>query len=232
MEEDQMYDPNQPTGMNPGVGRLDVAGRQTSLLDAVLGWLALSLVLTAGGVYGWEAMGLHLPWFVALVVMIALIFGIQAAVRAGNTALGASLFAAFAVAEGLFLAPVIDLYLRVNPAAVGNAVLGTAAIFVLCAGVVWVTNRSFAAWGKWLLGALLAGIVLIAISIFIPAIGIPQLLLDLFLGAVFVGLTLFDFWRVKAARPGDDSALLIALSLYLDFINLFLILLRLFGRRD
>ncbi|HEV1997387.1 MAG TPA: Bax inhibitor-1 family protein [Candidatus Dormibacteraeota bacterium] len=58
------------------------------------------------------------------------------------------------------------------------------------------------------------------------------MILDLFLGAVFVGLTLFDFWRVKAARPGDDSALLIALSLYLDFLNLFLILLRIFGRRN
>jgi FtsH-binding integral membrane protein len=227
-----MYDPERPAPIAHGIGRIGAGTRQTSLLDAVLGWLALSLVLTAGGVYGWMAMGLRLPWFLGFILVIGLIFGIQAAVRAGNTALGAALFAVFSVAEGVFIAPVVDAYLRVNPSAVGNAILGTAAIFVLCAGVVWVTNRSFAAWGKWLLGALLVGIVLIVLSIFIPAIGISQLFIDLFLGAIFVGLTLFDFWRVKAARPGDDSALLIAVSLYLDFINLFLILLRLFGRRD
>ena len=225
-----MYDPNRPTSMTPGVGAYDVAGRNTSLLDAVLGWLALSLLITTGGVYGAIAMGMSIPWFVALIVMFGLIFGIQAAVRSGNTALGAALFSAFAFAEGLFLGPVIQIYLRVDAAAVGNAILGTAAIFVMCAGVVYVTNRSFAAWGKWLLGALIVGIVLSVLSIFVHSIN--QVFLDIFLGGIFVGLTLFDFWRVKAARPGDNSALLIALSLYLDFINLFLILLRLFSRRD
>jgi FtsH-binding integral membrane protein len=225
-----MYDPNRPTSMTPGVGTYDVAGRRTNLLDAVLGWLALSLLITTGGVYGSIAMGMSIPWFAALILMFGLIFAIQWAVRSGNPALGAALFSAFAFAEGLFLGPVIYIYLRVNPSAVGNAILGTAAIFVICAGVVWVTNRSFAAWGKWLLGALIVGIVLSIASIFIHSIS--QLFIDVFLGGVFVGLTLFDFWRVKAARPGDNNALLIALSLYLDFINLFLILLRLFGRRD
>ncbi|MFN2462548.1 MAG: Bax inhibitor-1 family protein [Candidatus Dormibacteria bacterium] len=226
-----MYDPNRPvvaaTGSRPG----EVTRRDSSLLDRVLGWLAVSLVLTAGGVYGWLAVGLQLPWFLAFILMIGLIFGIQAAVRAGNTALGAAMFAAFSVAEGMLIAPVVALYLRSDPAAVGNAVLGTAGIFVICAGIVWISNRSFAAWGKWLLGALVVGILLAVVSIFFPA-AVPQLFLDAFLGAIFIALTIFDFWRVKAARPGDDSALLIALSLYLDFINLFLILLRLFGRRD
>jgi len=226
-----MYDPNSPIRTTTGYGTLDAPRRDTTLLDRVLGWLELSLVLTAGGVYGWQAMGLRLPWFLALIVMIGLIFGIQAAVRSGNPALGASLFAVFAVSEGMFIAPVVDVYLRVDPAAVGNAVLGTAGIFVVCAAIVWVSNRSFAAWGKWLLGALIVGIVLAVVAIFFP-MAISHLFLDLFLGAVFVGLTIFDFWRVKAQRAGDDSALLIALSLYLDFINLFLILLRLFGRRD
>ena len=59
--------------------------------------------------------------------------------------------------------------------------------------------------------------------------GAFQVLIDIFLGVIFVGLTIFDFWRVKAARPGDNNSLLIALSLYLDFVNIFLILLRIFG---
>ncbi|HEV1996511.1 MAG TPA: Bax inhibitor-1 family protein, partial [Candidatus Dormibacteraeota bacterium] len=170
-----MYDPNNPTRSTAGVGAYDVPGRTTSLLDGVLGWLALSLVLTTGGVYGSIVLGFHLPWFLALILIFGLIFGIQGAVRSGNVALGAALFAVFAVAEGMFLAPVIDYYLHSGPAAVGNAALGTGAIFFVCASVVWVTNRSFAAWGKWLMAALIVGIVLIVVSIFLPAIGIPQL---------------------------------------------------------
>jgi FtsH-binding integral membrane protein len=61
---------------------------------------------------------------------------------------------------------------------------------------------------------------------------LSTLAISLFLGAVFVRLTFYDFWRVKTERAGDNNALLLALSLYLDFINLFLILLRIFGRRD
>ena len=192
----------------------------------MLGWLALSLIITAGGVYTFLTTGVYLPWFVSLILMIGLIFAVQWAVRSKNPALATPLFIAFAYVEGLFLGPVIAIYLKIAPDAVGNAIIGTAGVFVLAAGVVWVTNRSFAAWGKWLLIALVVGIVLIFASFFLP---IPMIMLDGFLGVVFVGLTIFDFWRVKAARPGDDNALLIAMSLYLDFINIFLILLRIFG---
>ena len=220
-----MNDPNNPTNLS-GYGTAGVAGRDTSLLDRVLGWLALSLLLTAGGVYTSLVTGLFLPWFLALILLIGLIFVINWAVRSNNQPLAVMLFFVFAIAEGLFLGPVISFYLRVAPDAIGNAVLGTAGIFVLCATVVYISNRSFARWGRYLLIALIVGIVLIVASFFLP---ISQLFLDAFLGVVFVGLTLFDFWRVKAARPGDNNSLLIALSLYLDFINLFLILLRIFG---
>jgi FtsH-binding integral membrane protein len=215
--------PAQPYGQGAAV-----TGR-TSLLDQVLGWLALSLLITTGAVFVFITTGFYLPWFVSLILLIGLIFGIQYAVRARNDVLAIGLFSIFAFAEGLFLGPVISLYLKVAPAAVGNAVLGTAGIFVFAAGVVWVTNRSFAAWGKWLLIALFVGILLLVAAIFIPAVGAFQILIDAFLGVIFVGLTIFDFWRVKAARPNDNNALLISLSLYLDFINIFLILLRIFG---
>ena len=104
-------------------------------------------------------------------------------------------------------------------------------IFLVAAAVVYLTSINMAAWGKYLLGALLVGIV-ISFATLIFHFPISNLALSLFLGVVFVGLTFFDFWRVKAERAGDNNALLLALSLYLDFINLFLILLRIFGRRD
>jgi len=141
------------------------------------------------------------------------------------------LFAIFSVVEGLFIAPVVFYYLSVTPDAVGEALLGTVGIFLVAAAVVYLTSINMAAWGRYLLGALLIGI-LVSLATLIFRFPISQLAISLFLGVVFVGLTFYDFWRVKAERAGDNNALLLALSLYLDFINLFLILLRVFGRRN
>ena len=204
---------------------------ERSLLSRTLGWLGLSLALTTGGVYLFTAgVAPNLPWIVYFLVAIGLIFGIQAAATR-NQGLAVGLFALFSVVEGLFIAPIVVYYLQAQPDAVGNAFLGTVGIFLVAAAVVYLTSINLAAWGRWLLGALLVGIV-VSFATLIFHFPISSLAISLFLGVVFVGLTFFDFWRVKAERAGDNNALLLALSLYLDFINLFLILLRIFGRRN
>jgi FtsH-binding integral membrane protein len=205
---------------------------ERSLLSRTMGWLGLSLALTAGGVYLWFTTPAlkSPPWIVYFIVAIGLIFGIQAA-ASRNHVLGAALLALFSVIEGLFIAPVVSYYLQVAPDAVGNALLGTVGIFLVAAAVVYLTSINMAAWGRYLLGALLLGI-LVSFATLIFHLPVSQLALSGFLGIVFVGLTFFDFWRVKAQRAGDNNSLLLALSLYLDFINLFLILLRIFGRRN
>jgi uncharacterized protein len=205
---------------------------ERSLLSRTMGWLALSLALTVGGVYLYGAgiVPTNVPWILYFLIAIGLIFGIQAAAQRNHT-LAAGLLAVFSVVEGLFIAPVIYLYLNINPDAVGQALLGTVGIFMVAAAVVYLTSINLEAWGRWLLGALLVGILL-SVATLIFHLGISQLAISMFLGVVFVGLTFFDFWRVKAQRAGDNNSLLLALSLYLDFINLFLILLRIFGRRN
>jgi FtsH-binding integral membrane protein len=205
---------------------------ERSLLSRTLGWLGLSLALTAGGVYLWgsRVVPTNVPWILYFIVAIGLIFGIQAAAQRNQT-LAAGLLAVFSVVEGLFIAPIVFYYLNAAPDAVGEALLGTVGIFFVAAAVVYLTSINMAAWGRYLLGALLIGI-LVSLGTLIFHFPISQLAISLFLGVVFVGLTFFDFWRVKAQRAGDNNALLLALSLYLDFINLFLILLRVFGRRN
>ena len=205
---------------------------ERSLLSGVMGWLALSLALTTGGIYLWIAGAApNIPWIIYFLVAIGLIFAIQATAASKNQTLAVGLFAVFSVVEGLFIAPIVKYYLQAQPDAVGSALLGTVGIFLVAASVVYLTSINMAAWGRYLLGALLVGIV-ISFATLIFHFPISQLALSLFLGVVFIGLTFFDFWRVKAERAGDNNALLLALSLYLDFINLFLILLRIFGRRD
>jgi uncharacterized protein len=202
---------------------------ERSLLSRTMGWLALSLALTVGGVIAYYSNVVPpLPWFLYFIVAIGLIFGIQATANSKNTGLAVGLFAIFSVVEGLFIAPVLSFY---QSDAVVNALLGTVGIFLVAAAVVYLTSINMAAWGRYLLGALLLGIV-VSFATLIFHFPISQLAISAFLGIVFVGLTFFDFWRVKSQRAGDNNALLLALSLYLDFINLFLILLRIFGRRN
>ena len=201
---------------------------ERSLLSRTMGWLALSLALTAGGVIAYYSSAVpKLPWFLYFLVALGLIFGIQATANSKNTGLAVGLFAIFSVVEGLFIAPILSFY---RSDAVINALLGTVGIFLVAAAVVYLTSINMAAWGRYLLGALLLGIV-VSFATLIFHFPISQLAISAFLGIVFVGLTFFDFWRVKAQRAGDNNSLLLALSLYLDFINLFLILLRIFGGR-
>jgi len=201
---------------------------ERSLLSRTMGWLALSLALTVGGVSAYYAgIAPKLPWFLYFIVALGLIFGIQATANSKNTGLAVGLFAVFSVVEGLFIAPVLSFY---QSDAVINALLGTVGIFLVAAAVVYLTSINLAAWGRYLLGALLLGIVA-SLATLIFHLPISQLAISAFLGVVFVGLTFFDFWRVKAQRAGDNNSLLLALSLCLDFINLFLILLRIFGGR-
>jgi FtsH-binding integral membrane protein len=204
---------------------------ERSLLSRTMGWLAVSLALTVVGVflYGAKVVPQNIPWILYFIVAIGLIFGIQAAAQRNHT-LAAGLLGVFSVVEGLFIAPIIYLYLNINPDAVGQALLGTVGIFMVAAAVVYLTSINMAAWGRYLLGALLLGI-LVSLGTLIFHFPISQLAISAFLGVVFVGLTFFDFWRVKVQRAGDNNSLLLALSLYLDFINLFLILLRIFGGR-
>ena len=204
---------------------------ERSLLSRVMAWLALSLALTAGGVYlDFNGIGVNISPWIFLILGLGLIFAVQATARSKNQLLAGSLFAIFSVVEGLLIGPVISFYLKQSPDAVGQALLGTVGIFLTAAAVVYLTSINLASWGRWLLGALLVGIVL-SFATFIFHLGISTLAISAGLGVIFIGLTLYDFWRVKAERAGDNNALLLALSLYLDFINLFLILLRIFGRR-
>src|ERR1700736_1905872 len=134
---------------------------ERSLLSRVLGWLGLSLALTVGGYYLYTAAGFLVGTspFVFFIVAIALIFGIQWASRSNQT-LAVALFAAFSVVEGLFIAPGVAFYVQNQSDVVGNALLGTVGIFLVAAAVVYLTSINLAAWGRYLLGALLVGIVI------------------------------------------------------------------------
>ncbi|MDO4934092.1 MAG: Bax inhibitor-1/YccA family protein, partial [Prevotella sp.] len=101
------------------------------------------------------------------------------------------------------------------------------------------TKKDLSGMGKFLLMALIGLIIASVVNLFMRSTGL-QLIMSYIGVLVFSGLTAYDSQKIKkmlmaAEDTGETAqkiALLGALSLYLDFINLFLYLLRIFGRRD
>ena len=116
----------------------------------------------------------------------------------------------------------------------------TAGTFAAMAAFGYFTKTDLTSWGRILLMALIGIIIATLVNIFMKSEGLAMILN--YLGVlVFVGLTAYDSQKIKemmlqapdASEGAQKLALLGALSLYLDFINLFIYLLRIFGsRRD
>ena len=105
--------------------------------------------------------------------------------------------------------------------------------------VGYTTKTDLSSMGKYLLMALIGMIIATIVNVFIKSEGMTLILS--YIGVlVFVGLTAYDSQKIKqmllqapdASEASQKLALLGALSLYLDFINLFIYLLRIFGKRN
>ena len=116
----------------------------------------------------------------------------------------------------------------------------TAGTFAVMAFIGYTTKADLSKMGKILLMALIGMIIATLVNVFFVKSGMFDLVLSYIGVLIFVGLTAYDTQKIKVMlmQAGDMSersqkiALLGALSLYLDFINLFIYLLRIFGRRN
>jgi modulator of FtsH protease len=210
---------NQPT-------TIDVPREETaSLLAKVLGITALGFLVTAAGVATSPAWA-TLPGFIAV---IALIFAINFT-RRKNPAIGLALFYALTYFMGWEIGPLIHRYiLTIGPSVVFQAAATTGLGMACMAIVSYLFNINYRAVTgigmALLLGVLLLGIV----SIFLHFLT-PDAYSWMILG-VFTLLTIGDFARIRAGGDGQ-SATTLALSIYLDAINIFIAVLQLLsGRR-
>jgi modulator of FtsH protease len=197
-----------------------------SLLAQVLGITALGLCVTAGA--AWMVQGL--PAGLGLVAMIVgfILLLIIYKTRA-NEALSLALFYAFAFCEGVGIAPVIGQYLRTGGSSVVvNAALTTGLGMFALAAIVYGTGLDLRRFQGIFTIALLGLIVVGIVSAFVRFIH-PETYAWLTL-VIFSGLVLIDFARLKAGGDGLTPVLM-AVSIYLDAINIFLALLTIFGGR-
>ncbi len=204
------------------------AQAQATLLQRVSYLLCTALLCTAGAAYvsrDWSP-ALGLPLFIgAFVCVIALNFVKRTSVAALTLLYALSLLEGFAL--GPFLASLIHNFPN-GGMIVAEATALSAIIVGGLGSYVWISNKDFGYLGKMLFYGLLAIIGVSLISLFWHTLAVMpqfQILISLAIVVVFVGFTLYDFSNIKH-RYGPDDAIPAAVQLYLDFLNLFMAIIR------
>ena len=170
-------------------------------------------------------------WIVIFAPLVA-IFGISA-VLANNPSKGVAQLClhGFAALMGLSFATIFVVY---NMGSIVSAFMGAAILFAVMSGWGYFTRRDLSGLGSLMFVGLIAIIIASVVNIFIGST-VFQMVISAMAIIIFLGLTAYDTQRIReVVSIGDDTGkeeVMGALTLYLDFINLFLSLLQLFGER-
>lgn len=230
-------------GSMPSLGRLEVAER--TFFTRVFGWMGGGLLLTAlvawyfgsperfASIFG----GSRVLPFVLLLAQLGLVFAIGAAVRRLSETWAATLFVVYSALLGLTLSV---LFLVYTTGSIVSTFLAAGGAFAASAVYGAVTKKDLTSFGSLMRMALIGLVIAMVVNMLLrsSALSWGISLIGVF---VFVGLTAYDMQKLKDwHRSGiegtsADRAMAVggALTLYLDFINLFLLMLRFMGtRRD
>lgn len=224
---------------------LEASTALPALMRKVYVWMSLALAITGFTAYAVA----DIPNLQEIVLMnkwvfwglIIAEFGLVIAISAGINKLSLTtatmLFVLYSVVNGATLSVIFIAYTLGSIATVFFITAGT---FAVMAFIGYTTKADLSKMGKILLMALIGMIIATLVNVFFVKSGMFDLVLSYIGVLIFVGLTAYDSQKIKVMlmQAGDMSersqkiALLGALSLYLDFINLFIYLLRIFGRRN
>jgi len=212
-------------------------------------------------VYNWMAIGLGLTGFVAFYIShsvtmlklifgnpflffiliigeLALVFSISGMMNRISARTATFLFILYSILNGLTLSFIFLAYTKTS---IANTFFICAGTFIACSIYGWSTKRDLTSLGSFFFMGLIGIIIASLVNMFIRSSGLS--LMISYIGVfVFIGLTAYDTQRIKDLAltcPIDADASVIrkgaiigALTLYLDFINLFLMLLRILGQRE
>ncbi|MCL6516842.1 Bax inhibitor-1 family protein [Alicyclobacillus sp.] len=197
------------------------------LMSRVFLGLCMSLVTATAGVY----VGSYLPPAVILLLLLVEVGMCFAAVWIQRRrAVGMPFVLLFTFVSGATIWPTIDWYLvQMGPIPIARALAVSAAAFLISAAVASRASFDFSFLGGFLFVGLLAVVLLGLVSLFLPFASTVSLIYSVLGIAVFIGYVLFDVNRLVHFGLSEEMVPWVVLSLYLDFVNLFLFVLRLMG---
>jgi len=213
----------------------------TIFLAKVFNWMALGLGITGIVAFFTANTGLastifHSPlFFILMLGELGLVFYLSARIQKIEATTASGLFVGYSVLNGLTLSVI---FLAYTSSSIAGTFFITAGMFGAMAVYGLVTKRDLSGWGSFLFMGLIGIIIASIVNIFLKSSGMYWVisLIGVF---IFTGLTAYDVQKIK--RMGEEGimaqgesairkgSIMGALTLYLDFINLFLMLLRFFG---
>jgi FtsH-binding integral membrane protein len=217
------------------------AERVTEFLRAVYGWMCAGLAITAATAWivaGSPTLvraiaGNRLLFFLIIGAQLGLVITLSARVQKMAAGTAGLLFTAYSALTGVTIAFVLLAY---TGESVTTTFLVSAATFGSLAAYGTFTRRSLEGFGQFLFMGLIGVVIASVVGIFVHNDGF-QFVLSFIGVLLFAGLAAYDAQRLKAmalaapSGPVGAYAVVGALALYLDFINLFLFMLRFLGNR-
>ncbi len=250
MTEKEMYNlinnqnGQQSTGFAFNERERGLSGTYSALMRKVYTWMALALVITGVTAFGvansptllMTLMTSRGLMFGLIIAELALVFAISGAINRLSLSTATLLFILYSVLNGAMLSSVFVIYTATSIAKVFFITAGT---FGAMAFYGYTTKKDLTSMGKILFMALIGLVIATVVNMFLKSSGFEYILS--YIGvALFTGLTAWDSQKIKQmlqtqydmSEGAQKLALLGALTLYLDFVNLFLYLLRIFGSKN
>lgn len=169
-----------------------------------------------------------------IIAEFACVIGISGAINKISTAMAVLLFFVYAIINGVTLASIFRVF---EISTIAQTFFITAGVFGAMSAYGYLTRADLSKFGAFLFMALIGLIITSVVNIFMGSETLDWVISLVGVG-IFIGLTAWDTQKIKMMVMQSNGynvgkiATLGALSLYLDFINLFLYLLRIFGSRD
>ena len=173
-------------------------------------------------------------WLIAAgFVEVALVY-VASSMALKNSPAALPIFLLYSVLNGFTLSFVVSLY---TPGTVLTAFVSSAALFFVMALIGVVIKKDLSGMGRALIGALVGLILAMIVNVFLNS-GLFDYIISIVMVLVFAGLIAWDNQKIRYVYEESNGqvatgwAISLALSLYLDFINIFLSFLRIFGSDD
>ena len=214
------------------------------LMRKVYVWMTLALVITGFTAYYvahstsfvYTLMSSSGLMWGLIIAELALVIGLSAAIHKLSLTVATLMFVVYSIINGLTLSFIFFAY---TESSIAQVFFITAGTFGAMALIGYTTKTDLTSLGKYLFMGLIGIIIATLVNLFFNNNMVTTIVS--YLGVlIFVGLTAYDSQKIKkmcmsfeyADTNAQKMALLGALTLYLDFINLFIYLLRIFGRRN
>lgn len=221
-----------------------IKSAQATLMRSVYLWMTLALAITGFAAYVVASspmllqavFGSKLTFWGLIIAEFALVMILSARIHKMSAPTATVMFIVYSLLNGVVLSSIFLLY---TMSSIANVFFITAGTFGVMSVYGMVTKSDLSKVGNICLMALIGLIIATVVNFFIKS-DMMMMVISYIGVLVFVGLTAYDTWKIKqdiqmyGTEVNDMTqriALMGALSLYLDFVNLFLYLLRIFGNR-